>query len=751
VKNLYPHRLALMAGAVALFMRCMDGVKCCRLVSAALIVAASAVSFVLYRRRSSHLWLALLLLLLGVAGLRLPQAGRAGLEEPRYSRGEVCIEGEVALDSPLLGGDRVWIIEVGSDPSGLCRQGQRIRLETAQPLPGLAWQDRVEARGTLVTFASRGSSIGGVMRCSSLRKLGRSSRPLVTATTRLRVCMTGFCLEEVGEGAEGHLLAGLVIGDLGILDSETSVAIRRAGLSHICAASGLNVSIMAGMVIFLGRKARLSRMAQFLPTLVLVLLYVLISGGKSPMIRATLAVPLIFLAVYLAVEFHALSAVSLSLIVMLLWEPAWLYSLSFQLSFISILGIILMAQPVQEALSPRGGKVAMLLAVTMAAQLATAPLTAGCFGEVSIVAPLANLLVVPTVPAAMALGLIGGMMRLLHLPFAFVPARLALLTVRFVLGVARTLSSPGWSTVVLHSVTFSKVVAYYLALWAVFVRRRGRRWRRPFLACLTAAVCVAAFTGGAVREGTGSMRAVFFDVGQGDAIMVESASGTRILVDGGEDRYVLREKLRNYGVRRIDLVILTHPDADHVGGLGAALDECEVSTVMEAGQAGGAVWRDFREKVEMEGANSITAAAGDVFDLNDLRVEVIAPPRAAQGSGEVEAGNNASLVCRLSGPGFSLLVTGDIEQAEEEWLLKAGGDLRADVLKVPHHGGYAAASGSFFAKTAPFVSVISVGIDNKYGHDLERAGSRTYRTDQGGDIIIEAGSSGLEIEEKKRK
>ena len=402
-------------------MRCMDGVRCARLVSVALILAAAAVSFALHRRRSPYLWLVLLLLLLGMAGLRLPQVGETATEGPRYSRGEVSIKGEVALDSPLLGGDRVWIIEVSEDPSGLCRPGQRIKLESTQPLSGLAWQDRVEARGTLVCFTSRSASTAGVMRCSSLRKLGRSSRPLVAATNRLRLCMTGFCLEDVGEGSEGHLLAGLVLGDLGILDSETSVAIRRSGLSHICAASGLNVSIMAAMVIYLGRKARLSRLAQFIPTLALVLLYVLVSGGKSPMIRATLAVPLIFLAIYLAVEFHALSAVSLTLIIMLLWEPAWLYSLSFQLSFISILGIILMAKPLQEALSPRRGKIAMLLAVTLAAQLATAPLTAGCFGEISIVAPLTNLLVVPTVPPAMALGLIGGMMKLLHLPLAFVP------------------------------------------------------------------------------------------------------------------------------------------------------------------------------------------------------------------------------------------------------------------------------------------------------------------------------------------
>ena len=211
-------------------------------------------------------------------------------------------------------------------------------------------------------------------------------------------------------------------------------------------------------------------------------------------------------------------------------------------------------------------------------------------------------------------------------------------------------------------------------------------------------------------------------------------------------------------MRRIDLVILTHPDADHVGGLGAALDECEVLAVMETGQAGGAVWRDFREKVELEGACSIDAAAGDVFDLNDLRVEVIAPSREAESAGEAAAGNNLSLVCRLSGPGFSLLVTGDIEEEEEEWLMQTGRDLRADVLKVPHHGGFAASSGRFFARTMPLLSVISVGKDNKYGHptdatlhELERSGSRIYRTDEGGDIIIETGRSGLEVEEKTLK
>ncbi len=393
-----------------------------------------------------------------------------------------------------------------------------------------------------------------------------------------------------------------------------------------------------------------------------------------------------------------------------------------------------------------------LLAMTLAAQLATAPLIAGCFGEISLAAAPANLLVVPLIPLQMGLGLAGGMIRLMHLPLAWLPARLSFWAARYVLAVAGALSSPGWATAAIGGLTGPKVAAYYLALWAVFLWGRGKPLRRPFL-CLAAAAMVVVVAGSLHGGGPRGGRMVFLDVGQGDALLVESAGGARILVDGGEDGYVLRRKLQSYGVREIDLVILTHPDSDHVGGLGAALQECEVGAVMETGQEGGAVWRRWEEEVDREGASRVLASAGDVFSLADLEVEVLAPESGSGRAGEDASGNDRSLVCRIRGPGFSVLVTGDIEDPEEQRLLDSGLDLRADVLKVPHHGGYAEPGERFFRAVSPCVSVVSVGEGNRYGHPaaqtlagLDRAGCRTYRTDQCGDIMIEAGQDSFDVE-----
>ncbi len=252
MRSVYPYRMALMAGALALFMRCAGGASCLLPLSLSLLAAGTALSLCLWRRCPRILWLGLLVLLLGLGGLRLAGEGSGGEGGPRYPAGKTTVTGEVALDSPFLAGGRTWIVEVSEDVNGAFEPGERVRVETEDPAGGIGWGDRVRATGVPARYRDRARDTSGMLRSPGLERLGSSDRPLVAVTNALRDSLTAFCLEDVGDGAEGHLMAGIVLGDLGVLPSEVNVAIRRAGLSHICAASGLNVSILAAMIFLTG-------------------------------------------------------------------------------------------------------------------------------------------------------------------------------------------------------------------------------------------------------------------------------------------------------------------------------------------------------------------------------------------------------------------------------------------------------------------------------------------------------------------
>lgn len=253
------------------------------------------------------------------------------------------------------------------------------------------------------------------------------------------------------------------------------------------------------------------------------------------------------------------------------------------------------------------------------------------------------------------------------------------------------------------------------------------------------------------EERNGVLTVAFLNVGQGDAIFIDTPSGHQMLIDGGPSKGVLRElsKVMPFYDKSIDAVIATHPDSDHISGLNDVLSKYKVGLFMEPGVSNdSSVYVELKNKVENKKITSVEARRGMIVDFGDNSyLQILFPVADPDGMDT----NAASVIARLVYGENEFLFTGDSPINIEEYLASLGG-LQSDVLKAGHHGSKTSTSKAFVSAVSPEYTVISVGKDNKYGHPnqevldvLNNFGIKILRTDQSGRIIFESDGMVLKL------
>jgi competence protein ComEC len=445
----------------------------------------------------------------------------------------------------------------------------------------------------------------------------------------------------------------------------------------------------------------------------------------------------------------ALPALGAAICMLLLLDPGLAVDAGFALSVAATAAIVALAPGWSKRLQshrwPR--LLADAVAVSGAAGVVTAPIIAGLSGAVSLVSLPANLLAAPAVAPATVLGLAATLLAWLLPPVADGLTWLAGWPVRWLVLVAdRAAAVPdgatGWPAGRVGAVLLT--VLLLAGGWAL--------WRHPRLRPLAlAAVVGIAVLGWPVRQ---TLRGwppeatdlVACDVGQGDALVLPTGPGAGILVDSGREPTGVDRCLHRLGISSLPLVLLSHLDADHAGGLAGALAGRQVGqvatgTLPPADTRVPALDRLLR-KAHLSRS---TFVPGDRRTIGTATLEVLAPyPRWAT---PAATANDLCLLVRVTIRGLRILLTGDLSAVAERRILASGADVRADVLKVPHHGS-ADTDPGFLAATGARVALISVGADNTYGHPtqqdlswLTQDGMRIHRTDREGDLAI-AGSAG---------
>ncbi|TNJ68069.1 DNA internalization-related competence protein ComEC/Rec2 [Paenibacillus hemerocallicola] len=595
------------------------------------------------------------------------------------------------------------------------------------------------------------------------------------------------------EGTDSGYLKSLVLGLTDDMDPELYQQFSQLGLTHILAISGLHVAVFVAGCMWLLRLSGLTREKIIVITMVLVPFYIAVSGSSPSAVRAGI---MAMIGLYMArrrIWKDALNVIGLAAVVMLLWEPYYLYDVSFQLSFLVTLGLIVGVPRFSSLLPIRSPSANSLLSVTIVAQLISFPITVYYFNGVSLLSAFANLLLVPFISLVVlpigTFALIAGLVSVhAGAPIGWIVSKINAATF-WLIDFAAT-HDP--LRLVWPKPSLLWVGAYYLLLWGVYAGTvKWKEENKPPAACAAVAVMIVFLWYGYDPhrfDRTGKVQ--FIDVGQGDAILVRTPQGRHMLIDGGgtlmfrkpgeewkerKDPYEVGKKLlvpllKQRGVHRIDLLVVSHQDQDHMGGLQAVVEQIPVRKVLMNGTwKGNESSRNLFETAMTKGADVITAPEGGRLAL-DRFTELFALNVGGERSLRLaKEQNSESVVLLMRMYDSRFLFTGDMRADNEESLLahlqgagKAGlgaGDVGVkppvDVLKVAHHGSKTSTTDEWLTYWKPKASVISVGLKNVYGHPnpgvlerLERSGTDIRRTDRDGEIVFTVTDKGLNIDKK---
>ncbi|MFZ0545099.1 MAG: DNA internalization-related competence protein ComEC/Rec2 [Candidatus Promineifilaceae bacterium] len=575
-------------------------------------------------------------------------------------------------------------------------------------------------------------------------------------------------IEKLLPDPQSALLVGILLGNDQGLSSQMADQFRITGMTHIIAISGFNIALLVGAMVSLGRPLLGQRRASFV-ALAAVFLYTILVGADAAVVRAAVMGALfIFSRRMMGRPTFAPASLFVAAWVMTLLDPFILWDIGFQLSFAATLGLMIYAEPFSRwtqarLLSLTGpettkylmGFLSEAVLVTLAAQLLTLPLIVGYFHQLSFVSLAANLFILPAQAGVMLWGaaavLTGLVLPIVGQGLAWVAWLFLTYTIELVRFFAAV---PGAAVSV--QVSPGVVVAFYGLIFAVtwYVRQRPQktslsleRLQGAFPKWVTLSVggmaaILLLFWG--VSRPDGNLHIAFLDVGQGDAIFIQSPSGHQIVVDGGRYPSVLSQHLGRempFWDREIDLVVATYPEADHINGLPEIFDHYHVDRLLTNGETtGSAVFAALGTAAASQGTSVLPVSAGEMISLGDgVQLEVLNPP----GVLNPQVSSENSVAFRLIYKDFSVLLTGDAEMMAEQAMLQSGRTLRSTVLKAGYHGSNTSSTAAFLAAVQPQVIVISVGQDNAFGYPhpdmLQRAadiGAVVLRTDELGTIEV---------------
>lgn len=569
---------------------------------------------------------------------------------------------------------------------------------------------------------------------------------------------------EAADGAlpprEAALVRAIATGDRSALDPATTVSFARSGLAHILAVSGLHLVVVALGLERLLRGALLridavavrvdARRAAAAVVLPAALVYALATGAGVPVLRAAIALGVAGAGALLDREASAANVLALAALALLGGEPAAALDPSLQLTFAAVAGLVLWSGRLRRAIpiaparrgSWRARVVEPLLGgacATIAASIATAPVLAVHFRQLPLLGVLANVAGVPIGSALTAVATLAALVAAASPPLA-APLLLVCRPLATALLSLSDAAAQRWGVLAVGTPGLAGAAGFVAAALAVGRLRGAAR----IAAALAAAACLIlpAQLRATLATARGGLEVWFLSVGQGDAALLRLPDGSAVLVDaggspsGGADpgaRDVV-PLLRDLGVRRLAAVFVSHPHPDHVLGLAAVTEAFAADLVFSNGDPGDGDARDL-----LTALRPIALLPGDGWERAGVRFDV------RGGARERLAANDASLVLRVSYGDTAFLFPGDVEREGETAAVALGG-LRADVVKVPHHGSRTSSGPDFAAAVRPRLAVVSAGIANRYGFPHEEAiarwrevGARVLRTAEGSIRLLSDG------------
>jgi competence protein ComEC len=564
-------------------------------------------------------------------------------------------------------------------------------------------------------------------------------------------------------GEDAPLARALLIADQRQIPTEMRDRYASAGLVHMLSISGLHVAVIAAAMELLFQVARMPRRAALLGAFVATGVYVAMIGAPPPALRSAAMLGVAMLSRLAQRPTSPWAAWAIGAFIPL-FAPRTVVDVGYQLSVLGMCALVaagsLWRRHLAKRLTGWKARVGRELVTSLVACAVTAPLVAWVFGRVSLIAPVSNLIAAPVITLAQPVLFLALMLSPFEWAARFVAQAVHPLLFAFDWIAWSAASMPGAAmTVTATAVTAVLAACAALALVLTCVSRYPARPAIAGVGILALMVFVPAIPLGR----TSGVELHVLDVGQGDAILLRTDAGRWVLFDAGPAwngsdagrRIVIPYVLRRGGT--LESFVLSHPHNDHVGGAASVLKAMHPRSYWDAAFAGGAeAYIGSLAVAREEGINWHRVHPGDSIQIDGVTVSFLAPDSVWTVG--LKDPNLASTIALVRYGLVRFLLVGDAERAEEDWLLARHAELRADVLKVGHHGSSTSSSDEFLAAVHPALAVISVGAGNKYGHPsvdvihaLSLVGAEVLRTDEAGTVVVRSDGVGIEVEAKGEK
>ncbi len=575
-------------------------------------------------------------------------------------------------------------------------------------------------------------------------------------------------VERVMPPSHKAILVGMLFGGYSEIPRDVVADFATTGIVHILSVSGSHIALVVGVITVLGTGMfrRFTYANQLIPLFAafFITLYAVFCGLTPPVLRSLIMGLIGLGAVCLNREKDAAVALCLSVLGMLIYQPALIYDLSFQLSFTATAGLVFFNAKtlnMLEGIIPL--YLARPLAVTIAAQLGVFPFIAWYFNSFSLSALVANLFIVPIIEGIVILGLFGAFSSMIVGIIGAICLVACSLLISLVLQLTQWLADMPAAKLYVPSIGLAGSIIYYVLISWVYgykpknmlsLKDTVERWpQRSAVVVLILVFCILVY-----RVYPAPLSVHFIDVGQGDAALIITPHGRTILVDTGgtlgessdfDIGYrVLLPYLRHYGVLAIDYLFLTHGHQDHAGGAAGIAGEIPIKHIMLP-----------RENYTQAVLNLLKAAPNSiriaVYEGQKVEIDgaVVNVLHADTGVKQKQSSNEVSSVIQVCYGKHSFLFTGDLPAQGEEEIIQSGRDVSSTVLKVGHHGSKTSSTVEFLQNVNPKYAVISVGKNNSFGHPHKEViqrllfyGSKIYRTDEQGAIVFKTNGNAITID-----
>ena len=603
-----------------------------------------------------------------------------------------------------------------------------------------------------------------------LRRTGRGNA-LRDNVHRLKERMLSVLENNLSENEAG-ILKAMILGDRTSLTDEMRGLYQRNGLAHALSISGLHISILGYGTYRLLKKIRAGLMISVIPTAVFVIFYAELTGGGISVLR-----PLTMFLVCIGADisgrtYDMLSALSLSLILLLLFNPLIVYDAGFMLSFGAVLGIC-MVNPWLEGFFPKKdglpGKLLSAISVSLSIQIFTLPIVFYFFYQIPLTSIPLNLIMIPLmgllVVSALLLSLLGTVSWFPVFPFV-ISCRIILRIYETGCRICDTI--PG-GVFIAGRPSVVKITVYYLILLLVITgtsvkRSRKKEIKKAGYAALkrvTGVVLISLSIFMLIVRPAGGLTVTMLDIGQGDSILIRTSAGTTYLIDCGSTtekeiaKYRVIPAMKSMGLRRIDYCVMTHPDKDHISGF-EEMFEMEPADrlpiryfVMPDIKDPGEAYRTIEDEAQKSGAKVLKISEGQCFRDGETEISCIHPGKDFR----AEDVNEYSVVLELKYRKFKALFTGDIQgDGEERIVRKLADEGPVSVLKVAHHGSKNSTPEELLSELHPAIALISAGENNTYGHPhretierLKNIHTKICTTIESGAITVKTDGEKMEI------